>query len=145
MTRLAARDERERQSIRCCKAVRRPSESDRQRYDRSVMIRTFLLACAFVGCHREPALTGPAPAPAPAQQPAPTRPEDPEVTTLRGFKDRACVCKDKPCVDDVQQDLIAYAYNAKGGTTEPTEADAKAADEIMHAFEKCVVAAGGKL
>jgi hypothetical protein len=112
---------------------------------RSMMIRTVLIACALAGCHHEPAPVGPAPASVQATQSAPAGPEDPEVTKLRGFKDRACACKDKRCVDDVQQDLIDYSYHSKGGTTAPTEADGKAADEIMNAFEKCVVAAGGTL
>jgi len=71
-------------------------------------------------------------------------PEDPRIAKLREFRDRACACKDKRCVDAVQQELIAYASSDKS-KTKPSEADDKAADEIMKQFEDCVVAAGGEL
>ena len=63
---------------------------------------------------------------------------------MRGFKDQACACKTTPCVDGVQQDLIAWAYHSTE-SDQPTAAEAKTADELMGQFEKCVVAAGGKL
>ena len=101
-----------------------------------------LLAAA---CHHDPAPTAPTAPPPTAAEPAPTisKPEDPRIAKLREFRDRACACKDKPCVDAVQQDLIGWASSDKT-KGKPSEADAKAADEIMSQFEKCVEAAGGK-
>jgi len=70
--------------------------------------------------------------------------EDPHLAKLREFRDRACACKDKRCVDAVQQELIAYA-SADKSTTKPSKADEQAADQILTELEKCVEAAGGKL
>jgi hypothetical protein len=116
---------------------------------RALTIATLLVAGA---CHHEPApraepaTTGSTPAAAaPADQPAAvSTSEDPHLPKLREFRDRACACKDKACVDAVQKELIAWA-SADKSKTKPSDADAKAADEIMAAFEKCVEAAGGKL
>jgi hypothetical protein len=116
-------------------------------------MRTPVIAIVFLAaCHHDPAPAPPRSEPPPASESsAPTAgsaamssSEDPGVTKLREFRDRACACKDKHCVDTVQQDLIAYASNDKS-TTKPSKADEKAADEIMKKFEDCVVAAGGKL
>lgn len=112
------------------------------------MRTVILLGLFFAACHSEPAARAPAQPPA-AKTPAPAtrqvQSEDPEVAKLRGFKEQACACKDKPCVDAVQQDLIAWSYKDQGRDTPPSDADAKSADELMKAFEQCVVAAGGKL
>lgn len=68
------------------------------------------------------------------------------ITKLREFKDRACACKDKPCVDAVQKELIAWAYaQPPEHGTKLSDEDAKAADEINTQLEKCIVAAGGSL
>ena len=46
----------------------------------------------------------------------------------------------------MQKDLIAWAYaQPPESGARPSEADAKAADEINQQLEKCIVAAGGKL
>jgi hypothetical protein len=109
-----------------------------------------LAIIVLAACHHDPAPAPPRSDPPPAtESSAPTAAatsssEDPRVTKLREFRDRACACKDKPCVDAVQQDIIAYASSDKS-TAKPSKADEKAADEIMKKFEDCVVAAGGKL
>lgn len=120
-------------------------------------IRLVVLAMTLFACHHDAKPTSPvgsagsgsgASAPVPeanhadATPPAPG--EAPSVTKMRGFRDHACACKTAPCVNDVQDDLINWAYHTTE-TGQPTEADAKTADELMSQFEKCVVAAGGKL
>ena len=87
-------------------------------------MKRLLLVCA--ACHHDPA------------------PQSPQVAKLREFRDRACACKTTPCVDDVQQDLIAWAAHDTS-QDKPSDADTNAADALVKEFQQCVVAAGGKL
>ena len=73
-----------------------------------------------------------------------SKPEDPRIAKLRELRDRACACKDKRCADAAQQDATAFAYADKTEGTS-SDADAKAADDILRAFTDCIVAAGGTL
>jgi hypothetical protein len=118
-----------------------------------MIMRVWLLCGLLAACSHQTASDPPPKQPAATPKPAPaptsstsSQPEHPMVAKLREFKDRACTCKDKPCVDAVQKDLIAWAYaQPPESGTKPSEADAKAADEINEQLEKCIVAAGGKL
>ncbi len=111
------------------------------------MLQLVVLSLTLFACHHDAKPASPA-APVPdagdasAAPPAPG--EHSSLTKMRGFKDRACACKTAPCVNDVQQDLMNWAYH-NTDSSQPTDAETKTADELMGQFEKCVVAAGGKL
>ncbi len=63
---------------------------------------------------------------------------DAALDKMSSFKDQACACKDKACIDKVQGDMIKWASEQKDmENMKPTEAQKKRGKEITDAMEAC--------
>ncbi len=64
---------------------------------------------------------------------------------MRGFKDKACKCKDKACVEGVEKEMMTWAMAnmEKMKNMKPTKAQDEAADKIKDEMEKCKEKASG--
>lgn len=81
----------------------------------------------------------PSEAPEREMPPQKTASADEIIASMRSFKDQVCKCKDKACVEKVQQDMIewAMAHMESMKDIKPTKAQEDQANKIEAEMEAC--------
>ncbi len=107
-----------------------------------------LLWCALLaGCwHGDPPPAAPAPAPAPikaAPAPRPRNQTELAFEAMRGFREQMCACKDKPCADGVQEELVQWSTemakspNLRAGNF--TEEQMRVMQDLGSGYAECMM------
>lgn len=64
--------------------------------------------------------------------------DHPMLAKARQWRERACACKDKPCAQAVDCEVVEWTYAHQNDCEAPSEAVAKQIDEHMRRMEECL-------